>query len=69
MRAAGDTYVPDLGEHAGHVVTVVATDMPAERFGRVDPRLAETWVECSCGASWGYVEDDGEPIDGDGWPE
>ena len=61
------TYVPDVGDHAGHVCTVVATGMPSERFGRVSPDVTETWVECSCGAAWGYVEDDA--VDGDGWPE
>lgn len=66
----GSRYMPDVGDHVGHVVTVIATGMPAERFSRF-LGLTETWVECSCGASWGYVDPDADEAakDGDGWPE
>ena len=67
MRSPGDTYQPDLGEHEGHVVTVVAVSVPGERqYGDEIEFIDETWVECQCGARWGFVEEtEGE----DGWPD
>lgn len=57
MRTAGATYTPDIGDHAGHTVTVVAVNVPGERmYGDEIAFVDETWVECECGARWGYVD-------------
>lgn len=71
MTGEPTVRVIDVGPHAGHTTTVVATDMPAERFGRVSEFVRETWVRCSCGDAWGYVDPDADEAakDGDGWPE
>lgn len=43
----GSSYQPEDGKHAGHVVTVVATDMP--------PNSSKRWVECECGEAWAFT--------------
>lgn len=69
MRSPGETYVPDVGEHEGHTVTVVGNEMPSERLNKIVGHF-DTWVQCECGAAWGYVDADYDEAakDGDGWP-
>ncbi len=64
------SWIIDRGPHEGHRASIVARDMPGERFdGKYF--VEENWVVCECGASWGYVDSsaDEKAKDGDGWPE
>jgi hypothetical protein len=53
--SAAKTFI-GKGEHEGHVVSVVAEDMPhfyETSDGRLlEPGASHSWFECECGEAW-----------------
>lgn len=74
----GQEYQPDVGEHEGHTVRVIAVDMDEYR-PLTDSVVGPTvWVECQdddCQerdvARWSFVDPIADELakEGDGWPE